>query len=184
YSQYWQNRFNEFVSKVTEFEAFISEQRDLHQLSNKNVIITFPAEAYIAEALDLQVKGLLMKGENIFISGPELIAVEQALQNGSIDLIIASDVAQLQAAGEFAQQLSIDSGVPLVWVRAVFSVLEDYLGIMAYNIGAITTGVSAGLPPAFDFLTISMPVIIIAAVLGILAVIELVLLIRCTRAQA
>lgn len=184
YSQYWQNRFNEFVSKVTELEAFISEQRLLHQLSSKNVIITFPAEAYIVEALDLQVKGLLMKGENIFISGPELIAVEQALQNGSIDLIIASDVAQLQAAGEFAQQLSIDSGVPLVWVRAVFSVLEDYLGIMAYNIGAIITGVSAGLPPAIDFLTISMPVIIVAAVLGILAVIELVLLIRCTRAQA
>ncbi|MFX1563006.1 MAG: metal ABC transporter substrate-binding protein [Promethearchaeota archaeon] len=184
YSQYWHNRFNEFVSEVSELEAFISEQRLLYELSNKNVIITFPAEAYIVEALGLQVKGLLIRGESVFISGPELIAVEQALQNGSIDLIIASDVAQLQASGEFAQQLSTDSGVPLVWVRVVFSVLEDYIGIMAYNIGAITTGVSAGLPPATDFLTISMPVIIIAAVLGILAVIELVLLVRCTRASA
>ncbi len=181
YSQYWGNRFSEFVTEVSELEAFIAEQKVVHQLTNVKVIITFPAEAYIAKALGLQVRGLLMEGENIFISGPELIAVEQALQNGSIHLLLASDVAQLQAAGEFAQQLSVDSGVPLVWVRAVFSTLEDYVGVMAYNTGAITTGVSGGISPAIDFLTTSMPVIIIAAILGAIAVIELVLLLRCTR---
>jgi zinc/manganese transport system substrate-binding protein len=183
HSQYWQDRFVEFVSEVSELEAFINEQKLLHQLANVNVIITFPAEAYIAEAMGLQVKGLLMIAENVFISGPELIALEQALQNGSIDIILASDVAQLQTAGEFAQQLSTDSGVPLVWVRAVFSVLEDYIGLMAYNTGVITTGVSGGLPPTVDFLTISMPVIIIAAIFGFIAVIELVLLIRYARTQ-
>ncbi len=183
FSQYWQNRFTEFVSKVSELETFIMQLQLLHQLFNVKVIITFPAEAYIAEALSLQVQGLLMEDENVFISGPELIAVEQALQNGSINLILASDVAQLQAAGEFAQQLSADSGVPLVWVRIVFSELEDYVGIMAYNTGVIVTGVSGGIPPAVDFLTISMPVIIVAAVFGTLAVIELILLIRYTRAQ-
>lgn len=181
--QYWQNRFNEFVEEVAELEAFIAEQGLVHELATKQVIITFPAEAYMAAALGLEVKGLLMEGENIFISGPELLAVEQALQNGSIHLILASDVARLQAAGEFAQQLSIDSGVPLVWVRTVFSVLEDYIGLMAYNTGIVITGLSGGLPPALDFLTISMPIIIIAAVLGVIAVIELVLLKRCTRAQ-
>lgn len=183
YSQYWQSRFSEFVSKVAELEAFISEQNAIHQLSSLKVIITFPAEAYIAATLGLQVKGLLMEDENVFITGLELIEVEQALQNGSISLILASDVAQLQAAGEFAQQLSSDSGVPIVWVRAIFSALEDYVGLMAYNTGVISTGVSGGLPPAANFLTISMPVIIIAAILGILVILELVLLIRCTRAQ-
>ncbi len=183
YTQYWESRFTEFVTEVTAFETFVLEQNFLHQLSNKKVIITFPAEAYIAETLGLQVKGLLMESENVFISGPELIAIEQALQNGSIDLILASDVAQLQAAGEFAQQLSADSGVPLVWIRAVFSTLEDYVGIMAYNTGVITTGISVGIPPAADFLSISMPVIILAAVLAVLVVIELILLIRCSRAQ-
>ncbi len=183
YSQYWANRFAEFVAGVNELELFMAELSALHQLPNKNIIITFPAEAYIAEALGLQVKGLLMEEENVFISGPELIEVEQALQNGSISLILASDVAQLQAAGEFAQQLSADSGVPLVWVRTVFSTLEDYVGLMAYNTGIITTGVSAGIPPAADFLSISMPIIILAAILGTLVVIELVLLLRCTRAK-
>ncbi len=183
YTQYWQNRFDEFVSKLAELEVFIAEQQLQYQLSNKQVIITFPAEAYIADTLGLQVKGLLMKGENIFISGPELVTVEQALRNGSINLILASDVARLQAAGEFAQQLSSDSGVPIVWVRIVFSILEDYIGIMGYNTGVVVTGVSSGIPPAIDLLTISMPIIIIAAVLGVIAVIELVLLIRCTRSE-
>lgn len=183
YSQFWGNRFEEFVGAVTELEAFISELNIIHQLSNRRVIITFPVEAYIAETLGLQVRGLLMEDENVFISGPELLMVEQALQNGSIDLILASDIAQLQAAGEFAQQLSSDSGVPLIWVRTVFSTLEDYIGLMAYNTGVITTGLSGGIPPAADFLTISMPVIIIAVVLATIVIIELVLLLRCTRAQ-
>jgi zinc/manganese transport system substrate-binding protein len=183
YTQYWQDRFNEFVFKVAELEAFIAEQSLLHGLSGKRVVITFPAEAYVAVSLGLDVAALLSEGENVFISGPELVAVEQALLNGSVNLILASDVARLQAAGEFAQQLSADSGVPLVWLRIVFSALVDYIGIMTYNTGVVAAGVSGGIPSVSDFLIISMPVIIIAAILGGIAIIELVLLIRCTRVQ-
>lgn len=183
FAQYWQGRFDEFVLEVAELEAFIAEQSLLHGFSGKRVVITFPAEAYVTEALGLNVVALLSEGENIFISGPELFAVEQALRNGSINLILASDVARLQAAGEFAQQLSADSGVPLVWLRIVFSALEDYIGIMAYNTGVVATGVAGGIPSVSDFLIISMPVIIIAAILGGIAIIELVLLIRYTRVR-
>ena len=181
FTQYWQGRFDEFVLEVAELEAFIAEQSLLHGFSGKRVVITFPAEAYVTEALGLDVVALLSEGENIFISGPELFAVEQALRNGSINLILASDVARLQAAGEFAQQLSADSGVPLVWLRIVFSALVDYIGIMAYNTGVVAAGVGGGIPSVSDFLIISMPVIIIAAILGAIAIIELMLLIRYTR---
>jgi len=181
FTQYWQGRFDEFVLEVAELEAFIAEQSLLHGLSGKRVVITFPAEAYVAETLRLEVVALLSEGENIFISGPELFVVEQALLNGSVNLILASDVARFQATGEFAQQLSADSGVPLVWLRIVFSALADYIGIMAYNTGVVTAGVSGGIPSVLDFLVISMPVIIIAAILGGIAIIELVLLIRLTR---
>ncbi|MFX0079459.1 MAG: metal ABC transporter substrate-binding protein [Candidatus Hermodarchaeota archaeon] len=183
FSQYWQERFDEFILEVTELEDFIAEQSQLHGFSGKRVVITFPAEAYVTEALGLDVVALLSEGENIFISGPELFAVEQALRNGSVNLILASDVARLQAAGEFAQQLSADSGVPLVWLRIVFSALEDYIGILAYNTGVVATGLGGGIPSVSDFLIISMPVIIIAAILGAIAIIELVLLIRFTRVR-
>ncbi|MFW9830907.1 MAG: metal ABC transporter solute-binding protein, Zn/Mn family [Candidatus Thorarchaeota archaeon] len=183
YTQYWQDRFDEFVEEIAKFNAFLAQQKLIHELETKKVIATFPAEVYVAKTLGLEIKGLLMEGENIFISGPELLAIEQALHNGSIDLIIASDVAHLQAAGEFAQQLSVDSGVPLVWVRTVFSLLEDYIGLMAYNTGIIITGLSGAIPSASDFLTISMPIIIIATILGVIAVIEMVLLLRFTRTQ-
>ena len=183
FAQYWQGRFDEFVLKVTELETFIAEQSMLHGFSGKRVVITFPAEAYVTEALGLDVVALLSEGENIFISGPELFAVEQALRNGSVNLLLSSDIARLQAAGEFAQQLSADSGVPLVWLRIVFSALEDYIGIMAYNTGVVATGVGGGIPSVSDFLIISMPVIIIAAILGGIAIIELMLLLRYTRVR-
>ena len=54
---------------------------------------------------------------------------------------------------------------------------------MTYNTGVVAAGVSGGIPSVSDFLIISMPVIIIAAILGGIAIIELVLLIRCTRVQ-
>lgn len=180
-ADYWSSRFGEFCLDVDELIHFIDELDLIHLFSTKKVVVTFPAEMYIAATLGLEVAALLMKGDNIFISGPELIAVEQALQNGSIALILASDIAQLQAAGEFAQQLSSDSGVPVVWVRVVFSALTNYVGLMSYNVGVVATGLSGGLSPATDFLTISMPIIILATVLGVIAVIELVLLFRCAR---
>jgi len=183
YSAYWQARFDEFVSKVSEFEEFVSTQSLIQEFAGKHIIITFPAEAYVAETFGLDIRGLLMEGENIFISGPELVAVETALRNGSINLILASDVARLQTAGEFAQQLSTDSGVPIVWVQTVFSDLSDYIGIMSFNLGVVSTGLAGGLPPGFNLLAISMPIIIVAAVIGAIAVIELVLLLRFTRAR-
>ncbi len=181
HADYWSSRFGEFCLDINELTRFIDELSQIHLYSTKKVVVTFPAEMYIAATLGLEVAALLMEGENIFISGPELIAVEQALQNGSIALILASDIAQLQAAGEFAQQLSTDSGVPVVWVRVVFSALKNYIGLMSYNVGVVATGLGGGISPASDFLTISMPIIIIAVVLGVIAVIELVLLFRCTR---
>ena len=183
YGAYWQARFDEFVNEVHEFEEFVSMQSLIQGFAEKHVIITFPAEAYVAETFGLDVRGLLMEGDNIFISGPELVAVEAALRNGSINLIIASDIARLQTAGEFAQQLSMDSGVPIVWVQTVFSELNDYIGIMSFNLGIVVTGLTGGVPSGFNFLTTSMPIIIIAAVLGTIAVIELVLLLRFTRAR-
>jgi ABC-type Zn uptake system ZnuABC Zn-binding protein ZnuA len=183
YAAYWQNRFEEFTNEVNEFQNFVSMQSLAQDFAGKRIIITFPAEAYIAETFDLDVRGLLSEGENIFISGPELVAVETALRNGSISLILASDVARLQTAGEFAQQLSADSGVPIVWVRTVFSDLLDYIGIMSFNLGVVSTGLAGGLPPGFSFLAVSMPIIIVAAVIGVIAIIELVLLLRCTRVR-
>jgi ABC-type Zn uptake system ZnuABC Zn-binding protein ZnuA len=183
YTNYWQARFEEFTNEVREFEDFIATQSLTQELTGKRIIITFPAEAYVAEAFGLDVRGLLMEGENIFISGPELVAVETALRNGSINLILASDIARLQTAGEFAQQLSTDYGVPIVWVRTIFSDLQDYIGIMSFNLGVVSTGLAPGGPLGANFLAVSMPVIIVAAVLGVIVVIELALLLRCTRVR-
>jgi ABC-type Zn uptake system ZnuABC Zn-binding protein ZnuA len=183
YSSYWQERFDEFVIEVGEYEALVAAMGLAQGFTGKQVIITFPAEAYVATTLGLVVRGLLIEGENIFISGPELLAVETALRNGSINLIIASDVARLQTAGEFAQQLSTDSGVPIVWVRTVFSDLLDYVGIMSFNLGVVSTGLSGGLLPGLNFFAVSMPLIIVVTILGVVALIELVLLLRYTRAR-
>ncbi|MFX1475076.1 MAG: metal ABC transporter substrate-binding protein [Promethearchaeota archaeon] len=182
HTEYWQARFDEFVSEVAELEAFIDEQSAIYNLAGNPVVITFPAEAYVAAALGLDVRGLLTEGGNIFISGNELVALEQELHSGAIHLIIASDVARLQTAGEFAQQLSTDSGVPLVWLRIIFSTIQDYIGIMTYNIGVITTGLSSG-AAALDFYAIGLPIILMAAIISVIAIIECVLLVRYTRTR-
>lgn len=172
YSDYWQDMFNGFLHDVQGLQNLISELDDVHSFSELQVVVTFPAEAYVAEAFGIDVAAVLHKGENIFISGGELLEVSSALMNGSIDLIFASDVSRLQAGGEFAIQLSQDTGSILVWVRAVFFTgFSDYVATMTYNLGALNNGLEGTSPESVDG-SLNLFLIMLAGILGILALVE------------
>ncbi len=172
YSDYWQDMFNGFLHDVQGLLNLISELDDVHSFSELQVVVTFPAEAYVAEAFGIDVVAVLHKGENIFISGGELLEVSSALMNGSIDLIFASDISRLQAGGEFAIQLSQDTGSKLIWLRAVFFTgFSDYVATMTYNLGALNNGLEGTAPESVDG-SLNLFLIMLAGILGILALVE------------
>jgi len=178
YSDYWQDMFNGFLHDVQGLLNLISELDDVHGFSELQVVVTFPAEAYVAEAFGIDVVAVLHKGENIFISGGELLEVSSALMNGSIDLIFASDISRLQAGGEFAIQLSQDTGSKLVWLRAVFFTgFSDYVATMTYNLGALNNGLEGTAPESVDG-SLNLFLVLLAGILGILALAEGLVLVQ------
>jgi ABC-type Zn uptake system ZnuABC Zn-binding protein ZnuA len=179
-SGFWNANFDEFVAEVASLESLIESQDEAFSFSNMHAIVVFPAEAYVAEAFGIEVEAVLME-EGLTISAGELLQVQETLRNGSVQLILGSDVARLQAGGEFAEQLVQDYGGTLVWWRTVFfSGLNDYLSLMTYNLGALTSGLDERHSSEYDS---SLTLLFggLAGVLGIIVLAETIMLVRKSR---
>ena len=176
YTDTWQSAFENFVEEVEEFNELVSGFDSENHFSDLTAIAIFPAEAYVAEAFGIEVKAVLQEGDNIFIAGAELLGVQTALVNGSIDIIIGSDIARLQAGGEYAIQLAEDTGSQIIWWRTTFSSgASNYLSIMAFNLGVLVSSLEntagSSSEPITNFIAIG-----IAGFLSVVVLVETVLL--------
>jgi ABC-type Zn uptake system ZnuABC Zn-binding protein ZnuA len=178
-SPFWEANFERFVLAVDSLVSLAAETDETFHFSSTHAVVVSPAEAYVAEAFGIQVEAVLQV-EEVLVSGAELLEIQGAIRNGTITLILGSDVARLQAGGEYAVQLSQDYDVPLVWCRAVFfEGLADYIAVMTYNLGSLTSGIEGGAGAGGG--PINLALIGLAGVLGLVAVLEAVVLVR--RAQ-
>jgi len=178
-SSFWEANFERFALALDSLLHLVAETDETFHFSSMHAVVVSPAEAYVAEAFGIQVEAVLQV-EEVLVSGAELLEIQGAIRNGTITLILGSDVARLQAGGEYSVQLSEDYDVPLVWCRAVFfEGLADYIAVMTYNLGSLTSGIegSAGVGGG----PVNLALIGLAGVLGLVAVLEAVVLVR--RAQ-
>ncbi len=175
---YWEEMFERFVQEVEAFQELVIEMDNEYQFSNLRAVVVFPAEAYVAEAFGIEVEAVLQEGDNIFIAGAQLIEVQTALVNGSLDIILGSDIARLQAGGDFARQLAQDTNSKIIWFRAIFfSGLSDYLSIMTYNLGALTSGLEVGSTDTIDS-SINYLLLGFSGFLVVVVLVETVLLVQ------
>ncbi len=139
HADYYENNLKHFTSTVEEIARFMEEQAERYGYKSVRVVAAFPSEVYIAESLGLKVENVIVKGENVFISGGELSRLETLLMEGKVKAILVSEVSEMLKAGEYAKQLSQDTGVPLIRVRAV-SVpgIDCYEGLLLYNLGLVS----------------------------------------------
>ena len=177
----WNSNFAAFSNSVAELNELISSLDDVYGFSNEHAVVVAPAEAYVAEAFGITVDAVLQI-EDITLSGSRLLEVQQAIQNGSIDLIIGSDVAQFQTGGEFAYQMQSDYGGILIWWKTIFFAEADYFWMMNYNLGALVSGLEGRSGEVTDN-TLNIGLLALSGVLGVLVVIESVLLIIRARAE-
>ncbi|MFX1602705.1 MAG: metal ABC transporter substrate-binding protein [Promethearchaeota archaeon] len=178
-SSVWEANFEKFVLAVDSLMHLIAQTDETSHFTSMHAVVVSPAEAYVAEAFGIQVEAVLQV-EEVLVSGIELLEIQDAIRNGTITLILGSDVARLQAGGEYAVQLSEDYDVPLVWCRAVFfEGMADYIAVMTYNLGSLTSGLegTAGVGGG----PVNLALAGLAGVLGLVAVLEAVVLVR--RAQ-
>ncbi|MFW9908702.1 MAG: metal ABC transporter solute-binding protein, Zn/Mn family [Candidatus Thorarchaeota archaeon] len=183
YSDFWHASFEQFREDIEAFQDLVLEVDEEYHFSDLSAVVVFPAEAYIAETFGIEVRAVLQAGDNIFISGSELLAVQTALANGSIDVILGSDIARLQAGGEFAEQLAADTGSQVIWWRAIFfSGLSDFVSIMTYNLGVLTASLGDK-PPSEVGDTTNYLAIGVAGFLSVVVLVETVLIVQRIRSE-
>ncbi|MHA1964211.1 MAG: metal ABC transporter solute-binding protein, Zn/Mn family [Candidatus Thorarchaeota archaeon] len=180
-SNEWTSNFELFTESVNELEELIYSLDEVYGFSEMHAVVVAPAEAYVAETFGIASDAVLQV-EDITISGAKLLEVQQAIRNGTIDLIIGSDVSQFQTGGEFAYQLQADYGGTLIWWRTVFFAELDYFWMMNYNLGALVSGIEGRSGDIADS-TVNVGLLALSGVLGALVVIESVLLIIRARAE-
>jgi len=177
----WNANFAAFVDKMDDLQHLISELDDIHEFSQMRAIVVAPAEAYVAEAFGIQCEAVLQI-DDITISGAKLLEVQTSLRNGSVQLIIGSDIAQFQAGGEFAYQIQADYGGTLIWWKTVFYAEADYFSMMTYNLGALVSGIEGRSGGIIDQTT-NIGLLALTIVLGFIALLEAALLIQRARAE-
>jgi len=180
YASVWQGNFNRFADDVAAFNELVSSADDEYSFSQMQAVVVTPAEAYIAEAFGIGVEAVLQI-DQVLIAGTELLDVQDAIRAGEVNLILGSDVARLQSGGEYAQQLVEDYGIPLVWCRAIFfEELDDYLALMTFNLGAISSGLeAASVGAAVD--AVNLALLMLAGIFGLVALVEAVILVQRAR---
>ena len=180
-SSEWSSNFEIFAESIRELEDLIASFDEVYGFSEMHAVVVAPAEAYVAEAFGITADAVLQV-EDITLSGAKLLEVQEAIRNGSINLIIGSDVAQFQAGGEFAYQLQEDYGGILIWWKTVFFAEADYFWMMNYNLGALVSGLEGRSGNVTDN-TVNIGLVALSGVLGVLVAIESVLLIMRARAE-
>jgi zinc/manganese transport system substrate-binding protein len=177
----WSSNFEDFEKSVSDFEELVVSLDSVYGFSEMHAVVVAPAEAYVAEAFGITADAVL-QAEDITLSGAKLLEVQEAIRNGSINLIIGSDVAQFQTGGEFAYQLQEDYGGVLIWWKTVFFAEADYFWMMNYNLGALVSGLEGRSGNITDN-TVNIGLVALSGVLGVLVAIESVLLIVRARAE-
>ncbi|MFW9810980.1 MAG: metal ABC transporter substrate-binding protein [Candidatus Thorarchaeota archaeon] len=177
----WSANFNSFSDSIDGLQTTIDTLNLIHGFSDMHAVVVSPAEAYVAEAFGITCDAVLQI-EDITLPVAKLLEVQEAIRNGSISLIIGSDISQFQAGGDFAYQIQTDYGGILIWWRTVFFAESEYFWLMNYNLGALVSGIE-GRSGTTSNNSFNVGLLALSAVLGIFVTIESVLLVMRARAE-
>ena len=104
-------------------------------LNEKSCVAIIPGVAYVIENAGLKV-GAILLGEGLgFASGKEYAEIQEKLASGEYSCIVVPESMKKSKAGEIAEQLSRDSGMPVIYVKFVVgSKKNEYSELQLYNL--------------------------------------------------
>lgn len=177
-SAYYTQKLYEFQRRVrATFDDVVKAAED-SGLRGISVLATFPSEQYVLEPIGVNVANFIVKEEDVFISGGDLAKVYEQAARGEIKLIVVSENAKLMKAGEYAEQVSRDTGLPMVYVKTLAFEFGDYVALLSYNAGALASascliGQAKSMPKDYSHQYYVMAVVVLAFISSIEALVIL-----------
>ncbi len=126
-----------FRARVGELKSSIREFSTSRGLVAQKVVVSVPAEAYVASALGMIPVDTLGRGPGAVIGAGELDELGEAMERGEIRFVTVSEVSEGLKPGEMAIQLAEEHGATVLRVRVLSSGIPGYEALWAWNMGSI-----------------------------------------------
>ncbi|MBS7626278.1 zinc ABC transporter substrate-binding protein [Candidatus Bathyarchaeota archaeon] len=133
-AQKYQKNLEVFQERISRVKDYINLLKGGEGSGRLKVVVTHPSESYLAETFGMDVAGILSRGENVFVSGGELVNLEKKLRSREVSLIVSSELSSQMKVGEFAEQLAKDTDTPIIYFR-VMTWGFDYPALIMFNAG-------------------------------------------------
>ncbi|HID74097.1 MAG TPA: hypothetical protein EYP43_03505, partial [Thermoplasmata archaeon] len=118
---------------------------DHHGLRGKKVVAAVPGVAYIVQNMRMDVGAILLAEGSGFVGGSAVLDVQKGLSSGEYIAIVCPESMREARAGEVSEQLSRDTGAPVIYVRFLsVEDSDDFLSQVYYNAGQLALASRAG----------------------------------------
>ena len=129
-------RFIDKVSNLKDLMISVSMERGLYGIG---VLLAVPAVAYVAYSFGFSPKAMILKAPGSFVSGSELVRIEEEIENGEISMALCPESLKNAKPGQIMEEIRRETNVSVAYVR-VFSLhgLNDYISLLSYNLAVIS----------------------------------------------
>ncbi len=141
---YYAQKLEEFKNKIESLVEWIDEYTTASGVKGEKVVLAGAHFVPLAEAMELEIVGVLIKGEGKTPSPSEIAEIEEQIKKENVRVIIVLATQKIGDEGRIAAAISKDTGVALVYVYgAMFSGGDSYTEHIKYTVASITSAIEA-----------------------------------------
>ena len=122
-----------YRARVEAFSEKVSELASLKPLKGLRAVASKPVEAYMCEALGLEVVAFVSAGDGSPTGVRDMYELYGRLED-DVDVLVVSDASRWSRVGVFMEQLSRDTGVPVLELRVLSGGFEGYTDMLRWNV--------------------------------------------------
>ncbi|RLE76949.1 MAG: hypothetical protein DRJ44_03190 [Thermoprotei archaeon] len=141
---YYTERLEKFKADIEKLVKWIDEYTTVAGVKGEKVVLAGAHFVPLAEAMELEVVGVLIKGEGKTPSPLEVAEVEKLIKEKDVKVVVVLATQKIGDEGRIASLLSRETGVALVYVYGtMFSEEDSYTEYIKYTVASIVSAIEA-----------------------------------------
>ncbi len=180
---YYAERLEKFKADIEKLMKWIDEYTTVAGVKGEKVVLAGAHFEPLAEAMELEVVGVLIKGEGKTPSPLEVAEVEKLIEEENVKVIVVLATQKIGDEGRIASLLSRETGTALVYVYgSMFSGEDSYTEYIKYTVASIASAIEAAKSKGSSetvFLQFSQTTLLASVIiLFFLSIVETAILVR------
>jgi len=138
HSSFYEARFNLFKLKIIKAVELLKNYF-LSISKSVKVVITIPAEQYLAEWLGMNIVMFIVKEHGVEPTPSDLERLASLMRDGKVDIVLMSEHVKDTKIGQYVRTLALQYGVPIAYVKILCGEGIGVGELISYNMASIIT---------------------------------------------